>query len=391
MNFILLTDYFYPIIKSGAIIVGDLADELIKQGHNVTVVTFVNNQNNPCKVSFHNNLKIISIRSRARSYGMLGRLCAEIRYSKKIIKHLSKLNLYSYDGIICYSPSIFYGQSIKWLKAQNNAKAYLIIRDIFPKWAFDSGLIKKGVFYNYLKGIEQNLYFNVDIIGIEAKSDMPYFENYDYEKSCTLEVLNNWGSAQETKKVNYPYTFLDKTKVNIVYGGNIGSAQNLLSLINMIDHSILEKRACLTILGSGNQFDAIKETIGRKKLHNIILLPLVEREQYFSIISNADIGLVSLSSKMLSNNYPLKMIGYMQLGKPILAAVNKNNEIFNLINDNNIGYVSVANNQKDFNKNLNMMITNNDMRKKQGQNGSKLFNDKFTVKVAALQVFRHFV
>ena len=42
--------------------------------------------------------------------------------------------------------------------------------------------------------------------------------------------------------------------------------------------------------------------------------------------AKADIGLVCLSEKMSSNNYPLKMLGYMQLAKPILASVNKNNE-----------------------------------------------------------------
>ena len=204
--------------------------------------------------------------------------------------------------------------------------------------------------------------------------------------------MSNWGSEQEIKNVNFPHTFLDDTMVNIVYGGNISSAQNLLSLIDMIDHTILEERAFLTIMGSGNQFDAIKEIIRRKKLKNIILMPLVEKDQYISIMSNADIGLVSLGSQMRSNNYPLKMIGYMQLGKPILASVNKNNEIFNLINENKIGFVSEASNQKEFNNNLNLLITNNDnIRRKQGQNGIKLFNDKYTAKVATSQICSHFI
>jgi glycosyltransferase involved in cell wall biosynthesis len=392
MNFVILTDYFQPIIKSGSIIIGDLSEELINQGHKVSIVTFVNVQDEECKVSLDNNLQIIRIRCRSRSYGMLGRLWAEQRYSKKIIKNLIKLNFFSYDAIICYSPSIFYGPAIKWLKTRNNVKAYLVIRDIFPKWALDSNLIRKGVFYYYLKTIEKKLYSNSDIIGIEAKSDLDYFINYQSEKSFKVEVLSNWGSEQEIKNVNFPHTFLDDTMVNIVYGGNISSAQNLLSLIDMIDHTILEERAFLTIMGSGNQFDAIKEIIRRKKLKNIILMPLVEKDQYISIMSNADIGLVSLGSQMRSNNYPLKMIGYMQLGKPILASVNKNNEIFNLINENKIGFVSEASNQKEFNNNLNLLITNNDnIRRKQGQNGIKLFNDKYTAKVATSQICSHFI
>ena len=120
-------------------------------------------------------------------------------------------------------------------------------------------------------------------------------------------------------------------------------------------------------------------------------MPTVDRKRYLSFMSKADIGLVSLSKKMSSNNYPLKMIGYMQLAKPILASVNKNNEMIQMIVKNNIGLVSLASDEKSFNKNLDIMITNEAMRKEQGGNALKLFNDKFTVRVAALQIYKHFL
>ena len=172
MNFIFLTDYYHPIVKSGSIIIGDLANQFIKQGHKVTIVTFVNNQNIGCKVTVDHNLKIIRIRSITRQYGRAGRLWAEYRYSNKIINNLRKLQNIQCDGIICYSPSIFYGSAVRWLKGKYNSKAYLIVRDIFPKWALDSGLLKKGLLYNYFKFVERNLYNSIDIIGIEAKDHM---------------------------------------------------------------------------------------------------------------------------------------------------------------------------------------------------------------------------
>jgi O26-antigen biosynthesis N-acetyl-L-fucosamine transferase len=390
MNFIILSDYFSPIVKSGSIIVGDLVDELIKDGHNVSVVTFVDNQNKECDISILKNLKIIRIRTRSRSFGMVGRLWAEVRYSNKIIKNLSRLNQVSYDGIICYSPSIFYGKAIQWLKKRDIEKAYLIVRDIFPKWALDSNLIKKGFFYNYLKNIEGTLYNSVDIIGIEAKSDMDYFDNHYSAKYCNLEVLNNWGSEIKRQNTDQNIQILDRSMINIVYGGNIGSAQDLLSLISLFDHSILKNKANITIFGSGNQFNALNEVIKVKNLRNIFLMPLVDRDTYNNIMINADVGLISLNEKLSSNNYPLKMIGYMQLGKPILASVNKNNEIINLINNNNLGFASEASDINKFNKNLNAIISRKSLRIKQGYNAFKLFNEKYTAKVAAEQIYRHF-
>jgi len=62
-----------------------------------------------------------------------------------------------------------------------------------------------------------------------------------------------------------------------------------------------------------------------------------------------------------------------------------------MIENNNVGLVSLASDKKSFNKNLDIMITNEAMRKEQGENAFKLFNDEFTVRVAAFQIYNHFL
>ena len=122
MNFILLTDYYYPIVKSGSVIVGDLVNELSQQGHNLTIVTFSENQRKKCEITVEGKLQIIRIRSltRDRKYGRVGRLWAERSYSNKIIRNLKSLQNIQCEAIICYSPSIFYGNAIQWLKKKYN-------------------------------------------------------------------------------------------------------------------------------------------------------------------------------------------------------------------------------------------------------------------------------
>ena len=273
------------------------------------------------------------------------------------MKSLTGLKKNQCNGIICYSPSIFYGSAVNWLKKNYNSSSYLIMRDLFPKWALEAGLLSDGLLYRYFKFIERNLYKSSNIIGIEAKSDLEYFKNYGLDDSIKIEVLNNWGSANIQISNNFSNNPLDSKKINIVYGGNMGDAQDLLSLVNMIDCSILGERAHLFLIGSGNQFDKIKNTILRKNLLNVTLLESVDRKTYLSIMSEADIGLVSLNNRMSSNNYPLKMIGYMQLSKPILASVNKNNEIISMIQESNIGFASQAIDKIGFNNNLDNILS----------------------------------
>lgn len=390
MNFIILTDYYEPIIKSGSVIIGDLTQELINNGHYVTIVTFVDHQQSSFEVVESNNLKIIRIKVFSRLYGRIGRLWAEFRYSSKIRKTLKIIHDIDCDGVICLSPSIFYGSAIKWLKNTYKVQAYLIQRDIFPKWALDSGQLAEGMLYKYFKRVELNLYRSSNIIGIEAKSDLSYFYNYSFDKSKKIEVLNNWGSSEQSINLEFGKKLLDSNKVNIVYGGNMGDAQDLLALINSIDFDILNEKAMFFLIGSGNQFDKIQKVINIKKLSNVVLINAIDKSSYLSVVQNADIGLVSLNGRLLSNNYPLKMIGYMQIGIPILASVNKSNEIINIIRDHDIGMVSLASETGTFNKNLNKMILNQSMRETQGKNANSLFSSKFSVRIAYTQIMRHF-
>ena len=387
MNIIIFTDYYSPIIKSGAIIIEDLAVELTSQGHKVTIVTFADNQKSNFEDFFENNIRIIRLKVAIRKYGKLGRLWAEYKYSNLIINNLMKIEHLTFDYIICYSPSIFYGKAVSWVKEKTHAKAYLIIRDIFPEWAVDAGILKRGSLYKYFKFIETELYNAVDHIGIEANSDKTYFNKYfDLKK---IEVLDNWSALLREKKIDQHSNILNLDKINIVYGGNIGDAQDLLSLVMQIDHSILDDKATLTIIGQGSQLSSIKRVIKENNMRNIDVIPPVDRKEYLSIISNADIGLVSLNKNLSSHNYPLKMIGYMQHALPVLASVNNENEIISLINQKNFGLASSADDIKTFNKNLLTLLSDKELRVSMGQNSRDIFNNRFSVKSAAEKIISH--
>ena len=54
-------------------------------------------------------------------------------------------------------------------------RAYLILRDIFPQWAVDLGLIKSyGLPYYFLRE-ERYLYSTADFIGVQTPANLKYF------------------------------------------------------------------------------------------------------------------------------------------------------------------------------------------------------------------------
>jgi len=382
MKIVLFSDYYYPIVKSGSIVISDLAKELTARGHEAIVITFNDNQSEKLTDTIEDGIRIVRIKTKLRAHGMIGRLLAEIRYSAMIINGLKELHIPSIDGLISYSPSIFYSKAITWLKKRYGIKTYLIVRDIFPKWLLDAGILKKGPLYFFFKSEEKKLYKSVDFIGIESKKDLDYFKKY-LSGETLLEVLDNWGSSIDLNQIkNQRSQFLLENKVNIIYGGNMGDAQDLYTLLSNIDDSLLDGKAMLTLIGNGHQVERIKSLIDEKNFKNVQLLEEVSQKKYLSILNEADIGLVSLNSNLKSNNFPLKMMGYIQQGKPILASVNQNNEIIEIIENSKIGKVSLAGDKEALNKNIALMINDKVQLKEQGVRALKIFNDRFTVNIA---------
>lgn len=390
MKFVIISTDYAPKINSGAIIVGDLVREFVNSGHGVIVVTFADSQSERYRVAEENGARVIRIGVGDRKRSRIRRALIERTYSRRIIETLKQVPDISCDGVICYSPSIFFGAAVSWLKKQRGVKAYLILRDIFPKWALEAGLLRKGPVYQYFKYIERKLYESVDVIGVEATADLEYFKTDAYVPHAGVEVLNNWSAPLDDIDPAYGHSVLDKNKVNILYGGNIGDAQDLLTLIRSLDPTALGDNAILTLVGDGDQAAAVKDEIAAHDLKNIVVLPQVDREKYLSLLAAADVGLISLNSKLKGHNYPLKMIGYTQMGKPLLASANAGNEIIDLIEEREIGLVSVAGDWGAFNGNVSAIVGDADRRHQMGENSRALFGEKFSAQSAVKQICKAF-
>lgn len=388
MDLLVIIDNYPPLTNSGAIIVSDLVEELYRQNHHVTVVTFINSTDseNKTTVTQESSATVIRIPIGNKKRNRMSRALIERSYSRKIIKTLREETQIKYNAIIFYSPSIFFGSAVAWAKKKKRGiKSYLICRDIFPKWALDVGLLKKNIIYYYFKYIEKKLYDSADIIGYESNRDDEYFKQMTIKKKTKLEVLNNW-SSDFLQPPSSQSEILDINKINIVYGGNTGDAQDLLTLIELIDLEQFSGKVVLTVIGHGSQYKLIDKHISASESKNIILHKSMEKHKYLEVLAQADIGLLSLNAKLKSHSYPLKMLNYMQLGKPLFAVVNAGNEIINLIERERIGIAAISGNPNSINQALKKLIEDREYIQKAGMNALDLFKRKFSVESAAKQI-----
>ncbi len=156
MRIVLVSDTFPPFRFSGAVQIHDLCLEFVKLGHDLTVFLPASDINKPWKIETISGIKVLLIMSpRMKDVGCFRRLIAEFVMPFCMIRNFCKslFSIEKWDGIVFYSPPIFHAPLVSRLKRYSGCKSNLIIRDIFPQWALDLGLISPGFAYRLLDRI----------------------------------------------------------------------------------------------------------------------------------------------------------------------------------------------------------------------------------------------
>ena len=365
MKFLIVTDAYFPNNSSVSVLLSDLAQEFIAQSIDVDILVSVSEQDTPIKTWNHNGSEVISIKAlKTKDISYFRRTINEFINPWLIWRTLEKSSGFmskQYDGVIWYSPTIFWGPLIKRLKHKFQCRSYLILRDLFPDWALHVGVLKKGLVYSFFKIVEQYQYRQANCIGIQSPNNLKYFQKHHPFASKHAQVLWNWSSKLpaiplKPCSINISNTPL-KDKILFVYAGNLGVAQGgstaLFELANNL-HSNADLG--ILVVGRGSAVDELKQRVTSSKLNNILIHDEIGADEMPSLLEQCHIGLVFLDRRHQTHNIPGKLLTYLQSGLPVLAWVNPGNDLINLISNGNLGHSYSGDSPIEFSKLANQIV-----------------------------------
>lgn len=345
MNLLLVADAFPPMRTSAAVHMEDLALELSVQGHEITVL--VPSQEIPQSIDIvsTNAYQLIRVKGfKTKGVGYMRRLIAEITNPLLMLFRIKKSNILQkkIDGIIWYSPSIFFSPLISHLAYQFHCPSYLISRDLFPRWTLDLGVLKEGALYKFLKWRELSQYKVADVIGIQAPGNAVFFNEFSKKIQSKIEVLWTWTStiSQSQCSIDVTKTKLAGRKI-FLYSGNMGVAQNMRPILELA--LLLKDRMDIGFLmvGRGDEMLTLKQIAANHNLKNILFKDEIDSSEIQSLCAQCHVGIVSLDLRHKTHNIPGKFLTYMNSGLPVLAKLNPGNDLMGLISEYGVG-VSVA-------------------------------------------------
>jgi glycosyltransferase involved in cell wall biosynthesis len=392
VRILIIVDCYYPTTKSSAKLVHDLGVEFNLRGHDVIILAPSETGSQKIQVTTEDGLRIARVRTgKIKGANLMARGWREVRLSANLWrggKDFLKAN--PCDGIVFYSPSIFFGGLVARLKKLWNVPAYLILRDIFPQWAVDAGVLQKGLVYGYFRRKELEQYAAADVIGVQTPVNLEYFSEQLPEKKYRLEILFNWTPLQEPglPQTDYRTQLQLQHKTVFFFGGNIGVAQDMDNVIRLAESLQRNERVFFLLVGEGSEVSRLNALIEEKRLKNVRILPAVGQREYLAMLAEFDVGLISLDKRLSTQNVPGKLMGYMQYSKPVLASLNEGNDLKQILDEAQAGFCVVNGDDEGLTNAALKLADDAQLRKRLGENSRQLLEKTFAVPSAADQILK---
>ena len=394
MRILIVGVYYLPSSEASAKLIHDLGKELHRQNHEVTILAPSESMGADLEVDQEDGLQVVRVKAgQIKGASRALRAWREIRLSATLWrKGKSFFKQHPHDLIIYYSPTIFFGPLVRQLKALWRCPSYLILRDIFPQWAVDLGVLKKGLIWSYFRFRELQQYGAADVIGVQSPANLNYFTEQLPHKNYDLEVLYNWTPIeQETPDpLAYRQQLGLEDKVVFFYGGNIGVAQDIDNVVRLAERLRHESHIYFLLVGAGTEVERLKAIIAEKKLPNISIRPAVGQKEYLAMLSEVDVGLISLDQRLKTQNYPGKILGYMSASLPILGSINSGNDLSIMLEEHGAGLCSVNGDDERLAAQALELANNVAYRQRVGANARRLLERYFSVSVCANQILGRF-
>jgi len=389
-RFVLIADTFPPLRNSGAVQLRDLAREFVRQGHELTVLLPSADVRGSTLSEELGGVRVLRLQApKTKDIGYIRRTLAEFIMPFAMRRQLSNSELgdEKWDGVIWYAPSIFHGPLASYLKRKSKCRGYLIIRDIFPEWAVDMGLMGKGLPYWVFRLIASYQYGVADIIGVQTPGNIKYFESQRHQPGKVVEVLQNWldKPASNPCSIKLGNSPLAGRKL-FVYAGNMGVAQGMDIMLELAMRHQHNTKVGFVFIGRGSEAARLRIRAADMRLANVVFYDEIDPDEIPDLYAQCAVGLVALSPLHKSHNIPGKFLTYMQSGVPVLANINAGNDLAGMIREEQVGEVCESNDVEELYQLSCRLLERLDADAEIAGRCQKLFEREFAVKKAVEQI-----
>lgn len=254
--------------------------------------------------------------------GVLGRLINYFSFTLSVLLHIFEIG--RYRAVAVYSnPPI-----VPWIAAMASrlfgTKLIFVCYDAYPEVAVRMGALRQGsVIYKLMNHINSAVFSCADAV-VALSTEMKAFlaKNRTIAED-KIHVIPNWSDdllSEKPDTLTAPFAAL-REKFVVSYFGNMGTAQDLMTIVDAI--RLLKNHEDIHFLfaGHGNKKSEIEAVFSAEDIKNTTVLDFLQGEDFANALAVSDAAFVSLEDSLCGVCVPSKTYTYMMYGLPILAVM----------------------------------------------------------------------
>lgn len=377
MRILVVSQYFWPENFR----VNDLVAELVRRGHEVTVLT--GEPNYPGGVIFpefkaapnaydrYEGADVIRVGLLPRGQGGLRLVLNYLSFVVSAsILGTWRLRGRPFDSIFVFEPSpITVGIPAIVLKWTKRAPIAFWVLDLWPQSLEAVGAVRSKFVLSLVDRLVRFIYWQCDAILAQSRSFIDAIGRQTDDES-RIVYFPSW--AEETSLDSSPLAPEVPERpdlFNIVFTGNVGEAQDFGSVLEAAEELRSEPVRWI-IVGDGRKSAWLAEEVQRRRLNDQVIMPgRFDLDRMPSFFRHADALLVTLRDEpIFALTIPGKVQTYLAAGIPILAMLN--GEGARVVSDAGAGLSAPAGDSAGLVAAISsMMAMNDDEKHAMGQRG----------------------
>ncbi|MBN3874841.1 MAG: glycosyltransferase family 4 protein [Nostoc sp.] len=337
MRILIYSYNYYPEPIGIAPLMTELAEGLVKRGHQVRVVTAMPNyperqiyQEYRGKWYLNEYKNGVQIQ---RSYvwirpqpNLLDRVLLDASFV--VTSFVPALIGWRPDVILSTSPSLPSCVPVAllgWLRA---CPVILNLQDILPEAAVHVGLIKNKLLIQLFTLLEKFAYHSASKISVIADGFVDNLRSKGVEADKIVQIPN-WVDVNFIRplpKENNPFRAAHNLngKFVVLYSGNIALTQGLESVVKAASVLRHIPDIVFVIVGEAKGLQRLQQECLDWGADNVLLLPFQPRKYLPQMLAAADVGLVVQKKNIVSFNMPSKIQVLLASGAALIASVPDN-------------------------------------------------------------------
>ena len=340
---------FAPDGNSTSTIMTDLAAELKAQGNDVAVVTTTPHNNvdeatlrqaglrrrfgGLVYTSERDGIPVWHVKVRRKGTRVRSRIVDFARFHA-LGTLLAALLPYRYEVILTPTPPLTMGLSALLVGLVRRVPYVFNVQEIFPDVAIRLGVIKSRPAAAVFFLLERLIYRRA----ARVTTISPFLGERLARKgvpSDRLAVIPNFEDPEVVRPSEGDPAFLAEHglagKFVVLYAGNLGTAQNLDTVLDAAAQLRDLPDVVFLLVGEGVQRKRLETEIGEGRHPNVRLVPYVPRGRIGDAYAASSVCLVLLRAGIMKDAFPSKVFSIMASAKPVLAVSDVESDLWKLL------------------------------------------------------------